>query len=156
MIEADIPFFGELRLEHLVLDFNGTLAEDGSLLPGVRETLSALAEKLKVHVLTADTFGKVRHEMAGLPCELIVLGSEEQAQVKANYVERLGASRVVCIGNGRNDKKMLESAALGIMVIQKEGAASECVASSKVLSRSVQEALSLLLNPMRLVATLRG
>jgi soluble P-type ATPase len=35
MIALDIPGFGALRLEHLAVDFNGTLAIDGKLLPGV-------------------------------------------------------------------------------------------------------------------------
>ena len=43
MIAVDIPGYRELRLEHLVLDYNGTLAEDGKLLPGVATTLQALA-----------------------------------------------------------------------------------------------------------------
>ena len=37
MIEIDVPGFGALRLEHLVLDYNGTLACDGMLLEGVHE-----------------------------------------------------------------------------------------------------------------------
>ena len=36
MIDISIPGFGPLRLECLVLDYNGTLACDGELLPGVR------------------------------------------------------------------------------------------------------------------------
>jgi len=43
MIELTVPGFGALRLEHLVLDYNGTLAVDGKLLPGVRDALGALA-----------------------------------------------------------------------------------------------------------------
>lgn len=39
MIEIEIPGGETLRLEHLVLDFSGTLARDGRLLPGVRERL---------------------------------------------------------------------------------------------------------------------
>ena len=35
MIAHKIPGFGALRLEHLVLDYNGTLALDGRLLRGV-------------------------------------------------------------------------------------------------------------------------
>ncbi|KAA3658736.1 MAG: ATPase P, partial [Chloroflexi bacterium] len=35
MIEVNIPDFGQLALDYLVLDFNGTLAVDGRLLPTV-------------------------------------------------------------------------------------------------------------------------
>ena len=34
MLRTDIPGFGSLRIEHLVLDYNGTLALDGRMLPG--------------------------------------------------------------------------------------------------------------------------
>jgi soluble P-type ATPase len=39
MILCAIPGYGELRLEHCVSDFSGTLSEDGRLLPGVCERL---------------------------------------------------------------------------------------------------------------------
>ena len=39
MIKIDIPDFGRLRLAHLVLDYNGTLAFDGHLLSEVADLL---------------------------------------------------------------------------------------------------------------------
>ena len=68
MIEIAIPGTASLVLQHLVLDYNGTLACDGVLLPGVRERLLVLAENLQVHVVTADTFGQAREELTGVPC----------------------------------------------------------------------------------------
>jgi soluble P-type ATPase len=59
MIEIDVPGRGLLRLSHLVLDVNGTLAVDGLLIDGVPERLAALRERLTLHLLTADTH--VRH-----------------------------------------------------------------------------------------------
>jgi soluble P-type ATPase len=53
MMEINIPGLKALRLTHLVLDFNGTLACDGKVLEGVRERLEALARELEIHVLTA-------------------------------------------------------------------------------------------------------
>lgn len=68
MLEIPIPGAETLRLEHLVADFNGTLALDGELLPGTAPALGRLAERLSLHVVTADTFGRVREAMAGIPC----------------------------------------------------------------------------------------
>lgn len=34
MIEINIPGFGSLELDHLVLDYNGTMALDGQLIEG--------------------------------------------------------------------------------------------------------------------------
>jgi hypothetical protein len=64
-MELAIPGFGRLRLEHLVLDYNGTLAVDGRPLPGVKTRLKRLARSLRIHVITADTFGKARSSLSG-------------------------------------------------------------------------------------------
>jgi soluble P-type ATPase len=117
MIGVDIPGGATLRLEHLVLDFNGTLACDGVLLAGVRERLERLSASIRIHVVTADTFGRARAELAGLPCQLSILDAHGQSRAKLEYVQRLGAPRTVCIGNGRNDELMIDAAALGIAVV---------------------------------------
>ena len=156
MIEVMVPEHDRLNLEHLVLDFNGTLACDGTLLPGVRERLMSLADRLTLHVVTADTFGAARAELEGLPCQLTVLPSGEQAEAKAALVRRLGAEVTACVGNGRNDRLMLATAALGIAVVQEEGAARECLLAAHVICRDIREGLDLLLVPLRLTATLRG
>lgn len=156
MISIDIPGFGRLALAHLVLDYNGTLAVDGKLLPGVAETLSNLAASLRIHVITADTFGLAKAQLAKLPIDLTITPAEGQAEAKLQFVRELGADTVVAIGNGRNDRKMLRAAALGIALVQGEGGAAETLASADIVSTSALEALELLRNPKRLVATLRS
>jgi len=74
---------------------------------------------------------------------------------KAEFVNRLGAAGVVAIGNGANDAGMLEAAALSIAVIECEGASGEAIAAADVVVVGVANALDLLLNPRRLIATLR-
>lgn len=156
MLQIEIPDFASLSLKHLVLDFNGTLALDGELLPGIRERLAQLALQLVIHVVTGDTFGKAQSHLAGLPCDLTVLPRESQSGAKRGYVERLGASSCVCIGNGRNDRLMLDAAALAIAVIQHEGACAETLRAAHVVVPTIHDALDLLAYPKRLVATLRG
>src|SRR6478609_6350918 len=70
MISLDVPDFGLLELHHLVSDYNGTLALDGFLHAGVAERIRALAKLIEIHVITADTFGVVREQLAGLPVTL--------------------------------------------------------------------------------------
>jgi soluble P-type ATPase len=69
---------------------------------------------------------------------------------------RLGAGRTACIGNGRNDRLMLKTAALGIAVLQGEGAASVALAAADLIAPTITEALDLLAKPLRLVASLRS
>jgi soluble P-type ATPase len=156
MIEIDIPDFGELQLEHLVLDYNGTLALDGRLLFGVRERLERLAGELTVHVITADTFGQAADYLAGIPCQLDILPPGRQDEAKRDFVRELGVENCVCVGNGRNDRLMLQEAALGIAVLQDEGAAAATFMTADVVASDIQSALELLIRPLRLVATLRS
>jgi soluble P-type ATPase len=156
MFEIAIPGFGNCRLEHLVLDYNGTLAVDGELLAGVAAKLEALSTRITIHVVTADTFGVARKALAGLPCQLTIVDPLAQAQAKADYVERLGAQGVVCIGNGRNDRLMFEAAFLAIAVLQKEGASAQALAAADVVTSDIHDALDLLVNPKRLIASLRS
>jgi hypothetical protein len=59
MLSVDIPGYQTLRLDHVVFDYNGTLACD-DLLVGVKSRLNELAKDVHVQVVTADTFGKAR------------------------------------------------------------------------------------------------
>jgi soluble P-type ATPase len=156
MLELDIPGYRRLRLEHLVLDYNGTLACDGELLDGVGERLRTLSGTLQIHVLTGDTFGKARAGLSDIPCELLILPAEGQDRLKCDYVRRLGPDATVCVGNGRNDRLMLREAGLGIAVMQAEGAAVETMHAAAVLVTDIAAALDLLTHPLRLVATLRS
>lgn len=155
MIEINIPDFGQLRLEHLVLDYNGTLALDGNLLDGVNQLLDRLNDHLHIHILTADTFGSVRQQFAGSPCTIHVLSAGNEEKGKADYIRRLGVQATVCIGNGRNDRLMLEEAALGIGVIQQEGGSLQALLHADIIIADILDALNLLLVPQRLIATLR-
>jgi soluble P-type ATPase len=156
MIEVVIPGYRTLRLEYLVMDYNGTLAVDGVLLPGVAEGLARLKDKLAIHVATADTFGKAAAQLERLPCKLTVLGKENQDAGKLAFIRSLGAEAVAAIGNGRNDRMMLKESSLGIAVILEEGAALETLLSADIVCPSIPSALALLDNPLRMTATLRS
>jgi soluble P-type ATPase len=156
MIEIAVPGHGTLRIEHLVMDYTGTLACDGRLLPDVAGVLADLSGRLELHIVTADTFGKARSELRGMPCTLVILPTEGQDAGKREYVAKLGADRTVSIGNGRNDRLMLKESALGIAVVEQEGCAAAALRSADVVCPGITAALDLLRNPKRLVATLRS
>jgi len=156
MLEIDIPGYRRLRFIHLVMDYNGTLAQNGTFLAGVMPRLEHLAKLLHLHVVTADTFGQAKANLAVLPCEVAILSGKNQAQSKLAYIENLGRDHVVAIGNGRNDRMMLAAAALGIAVVQKEGAATETLSAADVVVSDIRSALDMLLFPKRLIATLRS
>jgi soluble P-type ATPase len=155
MFEIDIPGFGLVRLEHLVSDFTGTLSVDGALFPGVRGQLNEIAKFLKVHILTADTFGKAKEELEGVNCEMLILTGEEHDAQKEEYVKKLGIDSVVAFGNGNNDRKMLRAARIGIAVSQGEGCAVDAIIAADIHVTSANIGLDLLLHSKRVKATLR-
>lgn len=155
MFEIDIPGFGHVKLEYLVSDFTGTLSVDGRLLPGVKERLNKIAKFLKVHILTADTFGMARAELEGINCEVHILEGENHDVQKEEYIKKLLSEKVIAFGNGNNDRLMLKTAKIGIAVCLKEGCAADAIKSADIMVTSIIDGLDLLLNPKRLKATLR-
>jgi soluble P-type ATPase len=155
MLTIDIPGSGSLNLSYLVLDYNGTIAEDGELINGVADQLLSLSRNLAIHVLTADTHGTVQEKLGSLPCTLHVISPDNQEQSKYEYISGLECRYVAAIGNGRNDRLMLREAALGIGVIQSEGACVAAVNEADIICTSIHDALNLFVIPTRLQATLR-
>jgi len=156
VIEISVPGYKKLVIKYLVMDFNGTMACDGILLKGLEEQLKALANRLEIHVLTADTFGRAAAELSGLPTNLVILPQANQDRGKLEYIRKLGPAFTVCIGNGRNDRFMLKEAGLGIALLQEEGVAVETLMSADIVSRNIKDALALLTHTKRMVATLRS
>ncbi len=155
MYSVDIPGFGEVKVEYLVSDFTGTLSVDGELLPGVRDRLNRISEFMQVRILTADTFGKAREALEKVNGTITILTGSDHDLQKEAYVKELGQDKVVALGNGNNDRKMLAAARVGIAVAEDEGCAVEAIVAANIMVRSAQDGLDLLLNPKRLKATLR-
>jgi soluble P-type ATPase len=155
LIELNIPGRGTLRLEHLVTDVNGTLAKDGHLLDKIARPLTALRDRLTLHLLTADTYGRQAAIDLMLGTQAVRLQPGDEAQQKGEYVRGLGAGAVIAIGQGANDAEMLKAAALGIAVLGDEGLALEALLSADIVMPSIFSALNLLEFPTRIVATLR-
>ena len=155
MIRIEIPGRETLVLEHLVSDVNGTLAVDGQLLPDVASRIEALREVLQIHLLTADTHGKQAEIDRALGLEAVRVRPGQESEQKAAYVRRLGAARVIALGQGANDAGMLAAAALGICVLSLEGTAVETLLAADIVAPDVATALDLLLHPKRLTASLR-
>jgi P-type E1-E2 ATPase len=148
----EIPGQGALRLDHLLLDVNGTLTDRGELIAGVPERLAAVSAFLEPRLLSADTFGTLGAVAARLGAAAHRVSSGEE---KAALVATLGEERCAAIGNGANDAAMLASAALGLAVIGREGAAGTALRAADVVCASILDALDLLLDERALAATLR-
>jgi soluble P-type ATPase len=156
MLTVDIPGYQKVTIKHVVCDFNGTIAIDGRLIDGVASLMNELSHHATFHVITADTFGSVKKELKDVPCLMTIISEADQAEHKLAYASGLGLETTACIGNGRNDCLMVREAVLGIGLMQAEGMSAELLTVSDVLCTSILDALYLLKEPKRLIATLRS
>ncbi|TMD54800.1 MAG: ATPase P [Chloroflexi bacterium] len=153
MIRIEIPQRGVIELAHAVFDANGTLAVDGVLIPGVAKHLKELTDLLSTYILTAGTHGNIAEleRSLGMPLQIIRTGED-----KERFVQQLGPDSVIAFGNGTNDAPMLRLAAIGVAVMAAEGVSMAALQAADVLAHGPIDAIDLVLNPKRLIATLRG
>lgn len=155
MLEIKIPALGQFIFKHIVFDFNGTLATDGTMTPTVESRLIALCKKMEVHVITMDTYGTVAAQLKHLPVQVAILDAERGTDEKEKYIQTLGSDRCIAVGNGSNDSKMLREAMLSIAVIGKEGLSQKALKDADIFFTSIDDVFDSLENPSRLTATLR-
>jgi len=156
MLNIEISEFGDLQLEHAVFDYNGTLAKDGIPEEKVVQQLLELNKILQVHILTADTFGKVQQELRKYPFNIHILTAGNESAQKKEFVENLNPATVVAFGNGSNDIEMLKISGLGIGIIGGEGMSAKVLKNADIIVKNINEGIDLLFNPLRIKATLRS
>ncbi len=154
MISIEIPGRDTINVEHLVLDYNGTIAEDGKLIDGVEERMRALKDLVEIHVLTADTYGTVRAQCDHIGIKVETFPRAGAAECKLEIVQTLGEN-VMCVGNGYNDVLMFDAAGLSVAVIEREGTYAGLIAHADIVTKSILDAFDLLLYKDRMRATLR-
>jgi soluble P-type ATPase len=155
MITINIPGWGNMDIENIVLDLNGTIATDGRIPFEVKEKIKPLTEKVKIYVLTADTQGTASEEIQDMKVELIKIAEEDSKRGKFDLLKTLTPESTVVIGNGNNDELILREAALGIAVLGDEGMSALAVKNADIVVKNISDALDLFLRPKRLIATLR-
>jgi soluble P-type ATPase len=153
---VEIPGRPPLKIDHLVLDFNGTIAVDGRLIPGVAERIEKLVGVVAVHVITADTYGSVEKQLENISCKVVTISRGNQDAGKLNYLETLGKEHAICVGNGRNDRLMLKASAIGIALIQQEGVCVEALLAADIACTSILDVFAYFDIPERIQATLRN
>jgi len=154
-MRIDIPGWGGVDVENIVIDLNGTTATDGRIPLEIKEKIESLSHLAKIYVLTADTQGTADKEVANMSVEAIKIDEEESKQGKFDFLKTLDLEKTVAIGNGSNDQLVLKEAALGIAVLGDEGVSVSAMKNADLMVKNIQNALDLFLKPKRLIATLR-
>ncbi|HEX7673564.1 MAG TPA: HAD family hydrolase [Bdellovibrio sp.] len=142
------------EIDDVVMDYNGTLASGGEILPGVRELINEISDRYQLTVLTADTFGTAAASLEGLDLKVKVV---ETGKDKRQFVKSLKDQKrvVLVMGNGQNDVEMFKEADFSIAVISPDGTFSKLLENSTMIVSNVIHALQLLKNTKRIKATLR-
>src|SRR4030042_2762439 len=155
MITIDIPGWGNIDIENVVLDLNGTIARDGKIPAEVKEKISALSKDVKIYILTADTQRTAREEIRDMKVELVKIAEEDSKKGKFEFIKAVDLEKTVAIGNGNNDQLVLKEATLGIAVLGDEGMSVPAMKNAAIIVKNISDALDLFLKPKRLIATLR-
>lgn len=156
MIKVNIPGITEASIKNVVFDMNGTLGEDGTIKPSVKKLLNELSKLVDIYVITSDTFGSAQESVKGINTKLIIIEGEGSADKKKEAVYKLGYSETVVIGNGYNDHAMFKQGLIGIGIIGSEGLAVKAALHCDIIVVKIEDAINLLLNPKKIIATLRN
>lgn len=156
MLIYHIPGMGKIEIENVVFDYNGTIAVDGKLIDDVKELILKLKEYANIYILTADTYGTVEKECADLGVEVKTFLKDMASLSKKEIVESLGPEKTICVGNGFNDIEMFKICKISIAIIEGEGCSGKLISHSDIVSKSIKEAIEIILNENKMKATLRN
>jgi soluble P-type ATPase len=155
LIEIRIPGWGDIDIENIIFDLNGTIATDGKIPDKVKEKIKILSEKVNVFVLTADTQGTADEQVQDMNVELIKIPVEDSKLGKLDFLKTLELNTTVVVGNGSNDQLILKEAVLGIVVLGEEGISASVLKNADIIVKNIVDAFDLFLKPKRLIATLK-
>jgi len=147
----EIPNVDTFNIKNILLDYNGTIAESGQILE-IDSYLQSLSKNYNVYIVSGDTFGNVKAVMKDHDVTCIIT---HNAQEKLAFLNRLGPQETIAIGNGSIDAQMLYAAAIGIVVLGQEGCSMKALMNGDILVKSISDAFDMILQPLKLIATLK-
>jgi soluble P-type ATPase len=154
MISIEKPGQGNLEIEFILIDFEGTLASDRRVHPKAKDKINLLSQRTKIYILAKGEKEGVEESLRRVKAEIFSLTEGEGSWRKLDLLRQLGPTRTVAIGNGVDDAPMIEEAGLGICIISKEGTSVEAMKRADVVVSNILDALDFLLKPLRQKATL--
>ncbi len=152
-MKYQIPGTEDLELKTIILDLNGTLSVGGVIPDGVKERIGSL-KKLGFKILFFS--GNTRNDADKLAAELgISWKLAKNGDEKRQLAEELKPETCVSIGNGLIDLGLMILVKLSIVTLQAEGVHIQTLINSDVVVPTINDALDLLIDDKKLVATLR-
>jgi P-type E1-E2 ATPase len=148
-----IPHSGELEINTIVLDLNGTLSVKGKIDKGVKPRITKL-KKLGIEVIL---FTGDQRRLASKLCKKlgIKFTKADSSEEKEKLFLQLDTKTTAAIGNARIDIGKFKHAALSIATLQSEGIHTAILPYIDIIVPSINDALDLFIDGDSMKATMR-
>lgn len=144
---------GEIEINTIVLDLNGTLAVKGIIPDGVKERLLKLKELgIAVTLFTGDQRGNAQELCDDLG---ISFSKAKTSEDKERLFLELDPETTAAIGNARIDNGKFKHAKVSVATLQAEGIHTGILEHVDVIVPSINDALDLFIDPDIFGATMR-
>lgn len=148
-----VPGVGDIEINTLVFDLNGTISNRGKVIDGVAERLKNLKNAgFRLIMITSDQRGLGENTAK-------VLGMEyyhaETSTDKEKIILTLDPLTTAAFGNARVDIGMFHHARVSIACIEGEGIHAEIFRFADILVKSVNDALDLFLDQDSFISTMK-
>ncbi len=144
---------GEINLDTIILDLNGTLAVGGKIVDGVIPRIKKLQEYgYKIMLFTGDQRGTAPEQARDMDIDVVITKDTIE---KSNAAKKYNPSTTVAIGNARIDIGTFENAKVRIATLQKEGIHAGILGHVDMIVPSINDALDLLIDVDAFNATMR-
>jgi soluble P-type ATPase len=157
MKKITIPNLGEITIENIIFDINGTLQFKGLIPDDLLSKFKELKKIYNIYLVSSDTRGNLKDLASILRVDYIKISPDgiTDAEAKNEELVKLGKEVTIAVGNGNNDFLMLKNAVLGLVIIGSEGAAIKSILNADVAFPDPISAIDFLMDETMMIATLR-
>ena len=96
MISIERPGQGNLEIDFILIDFEGTLASDRRVHPKAKDKINLLSKRAKIYILTKEGKEQVMEVLRKVKAEIIHFAEGDVSVRKLDLLRQLGANRGGC------------------------------------------------------------
>ncbi len=152
-MKYNVTGVGEIEINTIVLDLNGTLSVKGEIVEGAKERIQKLKELgFRIILFTGDQRGNAAELCADLGIEFQKASTSDE---KEKLFLDLDLETTAAIGNARIDVGKFKHAKLSIATLQAEGIHTGILSDVDVIVPSINDALDFFIDKDIFGATMR-
>ena len=152
-MKYNVPGVGEISINSIILDLNGTLSVGGVVSTRTKELISEITAKgIEVVLFTGDQRGTANKICLELG---ITLQKCENSKEKALASKKFNKATTAAIGNARIDIGTFKNSIISVATLQGEGIHTGILKYVDVIVPSIENALELFLDTDSFSSTMR-